>query len=216
MRTTVSLLRHGEVYNPDGILYGRAPGFHLSARGRAMAERVADRIGERDITVITASPLERAQETAAPLASARGVEVGLDERLLESDNYFAGRPFKVADLLRPSVWPRLRNPFRPSWGEPYDELAARMWDAVLTARDAARGHEAVLVSHQLPIWVTRLYAEKRRYVHNPRNRQCTLCSLTSFEFDGDELTAVSYAEPAGDLVPLADRRDSFSAGGGTA
>lgn len=216
MSTTVSLLRHGEVYNPDGILYGRAPGFHLSERGRAMADRVAERIGDRDISVIWSSPLERAQETAAPLAAARGVEVRLDERLLESDNYFAGRPFKVPDLLKPSVWPHLRNPFRPSWGEPYDELAARMWAAVLAARDAAREHEAVLVSHQLPIWVTRLFAQKRRYLHNPRNRQCTLCSLTSFEFEGDELTSVSYAEPAGDLIPLADRRDSFSAGGGTA
>jgi len=211
--TTVHLLRHGEVHNPDGILYGRAPGFHLSERGRAMAERVAERIGERDITVITSSPLERAQETAAPLAAARGVEIGVDERLIESENYFAGRPFAVRDLLRPTVWPHLRNPFRPSWGEPYDELAARMWAAVLTARDAAEGHEAVLVSHQLPIWVTRLFAEKRRYLHNPRNRQCTLCSLTSFQFDGDRLTSVGYAEPAGDLIPLAGRKDPFSSGG---
>jgi len=216
MSTTVHLLRHGEVFNPDGILYGRAPGFYLSERGRAMAERVAERIGERDITVITASPLERAQETAAPLAAIRGVEVGTDERLIESENYFAGRPFAPRDLLKPSVWPHLRNPFRPSWGEPYDELAARMWAAVLTARDAAEGHEAVLVSHQLPIWVTRLFAEKRRYLHNPRNRQCTLCSLTSFEFDGDTLTAVGYAEPAGDMIPAADRRAPFSSGGGTA
>ena len=214
--TIVHLLRHGEVHNPEGILYGRAPGFHLSERGRAMAERVAERVGDRDITVITASPLERAQETAAPLAATRGVEVGVDERLIESENYFAGRPFAVRDLLRPTVWPHLRNPFRPSWGEPYDELADRMWAAVLTARDAAEGHEAVLVSHQLPIWVTRLFAEKRRYLHNPRNRQCTLCSLTSFEFDGETLTSVGYAEPAGDLIPAADRRDPFSAGGGAA
>ncbi len=214
--TTVHLLRHGEVHNPEGILYGRAPGFHLSERGRAMADRVAERIGDRDITVITASPLERAQETAAPLAAARGVEVGIDERLIESENYFAGRPFKPTDLLKPSVWPHLRNPFKPSWGEPYDELAARMWAAVLTARDAAEGHEAVLVSHQLPIWVTRLFAEKRRYLHNPRHRQCTLCSLTSFEFDGDQLTSVGYAEPAGDLIPPADRKDPFSSGGGAA
>lgn len=215
-RTTVHLLRHGEVYNPEGILYGRAMGFHLSDRGRAMAERVAERIGERDLTHIVSSPLERAQETAAPLAAVRGVEVSLDERLIESENYFAGRPFSIMRglVLNPAAWPHLRNPFRPSWGEPYDELAARMWAAVLEARAAAEGHEAVLVSHQLPIWVTRLFAEKRRYLHNPRSRQCTLCSLTSLEFDGDQLTAVGYSEPAGDLIPAGDRRDPFSSGGG--
>jgi len=207
MRTTVSLLRHGEVYNPDGILYGRAPGFHLSARGRAMAERVAERIGERDITVITASPLERAQETAAPLAAARGVEVGLDERLLESDNYFAGRPFKVADLLRPAVWPRLRNPFRPSWGEPYKLQAARVTEAVQDARAKAielggDGAEAILVCHQLPIWAARLSAEGRPLWHDPRKRECTLTSLTSLVFGDDgALLRVEYSEPAAALLP---------------
>ncbi|MGN6251861.1 MAG: histidine phosphatase family protein [Marmoricola sp.] len=213
--TTVHLLRHGEVYNPQAILYGRASGYFLSERGEAMAQRVADRVGSRDITLIRSSPLERAQQTAAPLAARREVEVGLDERLLESDNWFAGKPFSVRSglLLNPAAWPKLWNPFRPSWGEPYRDIATRMWAAVLDARSAAEGHEAVLVSHQLPIWVTRLHAEHRRFVHNPRSRRCTLCSLTSFTFEGERLTTVSYSEPAGDLIPLADRRDPFSAGG---
>lgn len=213
--TTVHLLRHGEVYNPEGVLYGRSPGFHLSARGRAMAERVAERIGERDIVHVVSSPLERAQETAAPISAAREVSVETDDRLIESENYFAGRPFSVRRglLLNPVAWPHLWNPFRPSWGEPYSEVAARMWAAVDAARQEAEGHEALLVSHQLPIWVTRLFAENRRYLHNPRSRMCTLCSLTSFEFDGDRLVSVGYSEPAGDLLPPADRRASFSAGG---
>lgn len=214
-RTTVHLLRHGEVHNPDGILYGRAPGFFLSERGLAMADRVAEQVGHRDITHIVSSPLERAQQTAAPLAKARGVEVGLDERLIESENYFAGRSFSIRRglVFNPAAWLHLWNPLRPSWGEPYAELAARMWSAVQDAREAAVGHEAVLVSHQLPIWTTRLFAEKRHYLHDPRRRQCTLCSLTSFEFDDDRLVAVSYSEPAGDMIPLADRRAPFSAGG---
>lgn len=214
--TVVHLLRHGEVYNPQGILYGRAAGFVLSDRGRAMAERVAERIGDRDITHIVSSPLERAQETAAPLAKVRGVAPVLDERVIESTNIFEGQPFTVGRSLlrRPSVWRHLVNPFRPSWGEPYREVAARMWAAVEDAREAAEGHEAVIVSHQLPIWICRLYAEKRRFMHDPRRRQCTLCSVTSFEFDGDRLHTIGYSEPAGDLIPLAQRKAAFSAGTG--
>jgi len=215
VKTVVHLLRHGEVHNPHAIPYGRAAGFHLSERGRAMAQRVAGRVGDRDIARIVSSPLERAQETAAPLAGVRGLEVDIDERLIESDNWFAGKPFSLRDsiLLDPASWRRLVNPLRPSWGEPYSQVAARVWSAVLDARDTTPGHEVVLVSHQLPIWITRLYAEKRRFLHDPRRRQCTLCSLTSFTFEDDRLTTVGYSEPAGDLIPVADRRDPFSAGG---
>lgn len=216
MKTTVHLLRHGEVYNPQGILYGRSPGFVLSDRGRAMAERVAERIGDRDITHLVSSPLERAQETAAPLAKARDLVPVLDERVIESTNVFEGRPFTIKDGLvrRPSVWRHLWNPFRPSWGEPYADIAARMWAAVEDARDAAEGHEAVIVSHQLPIWICRLHAEGRRFLHDPRHRQCTLCSVTSLEFDGDRLRTIAYSEPAGDLIPAAQRHAAFSAGTG--
>ncbi|HEX4190096.1 MAG TPA: histidine phosphatase family protein [Marmoricola sp.] len=215
-KTVVHVLRHGEVYNPEGILYGRAPGFHLSDRGLAMAERVAERIGDRDIVHVVASPLERAQETAAPIARVRGVEVATDQRVIESTNIFEGRPFSVGDgvLLRPSAWKHLWNPFKPSWGEPYTEVAARMWAAVEDARDHALGHEALVVSHQLPIWICRLHAEKRRFMHDPRRRQCTLASLTSFEFDDSTLVSVGYSEPAGDMIPEAERRAAFSSGTG--
>ncbi|GAB3661038.1 histidine phosphatase family protein [Nocardioides korecus] len=215
MKTTVHLLRHGEVHNPQGVLYGRASGYHLSERGRAMADRVAERIGDRDIVHLVSSPLERAQETASPLAAVRGLSVQLDERVIESGNAFEGRPFDLREsiLKRPDVWPLLRNPFKPSWGEPYKAVVARMWPAVTDARDAARGHEAVVVSHQLPIWITRLRAEGRSFLHDPRKRSCTLCSLTSFTFDDDRLVTVSFSEPAGDLIPVADRHKPFSSGG---
>jgi broad specificity phosphatase PhoE len=218
VKTTVHLLRHGEVHNPQGILYGRANGYHLSERGLKMAERVADRIGERDITHLVSSPLERAQETAAPLAAARGLTVQLDDRVIESGNVFEGKPFNLRDsvLSQPRIWLALRNPLRPSWGEPYKEIVGRMWPAVLDARAAAEGHEAVVVSHQLPIWVTRLKAEGRSFLHDPRKRHCTLCSLTSFTFDDERLVSVGYSEPAGDLIPLADRNAPFSAGGADA
>lgn len=215
--TVVNLLRHGEVFNPEGILYGRAPGFVLSEGGHAMAARVGERLGDRNITVIRSSPLERAQQTAAPLAAAREVHVDIDDRLIESENYFAGQPFGARSslLLKPAAWPRLWNPWRPSWGEPYREVAARMSAAIEDARRAVETEagEALLVSHQLPIWIARLHAEKRSYMHDPRRRQCTLCSVTSLRFRDGDLVSVSYSEPAGDLVPEADRRAAFSSGG---
>lgn len=213
--TTVHLLRHGEVFNPEGVLYGRLPGFHLSERGQAMAQRVADVIGDRDITHVVSSPLERAQETAAPLAGARGLEPELDPRVIESTSVFEGHQFggKNNALRKPSSWRHLWNPFRPSWGEPYSEISARMLAAMDDAREAAMGHEAVVVSHQLPIWTVRRNVEKKSMLHDPRRRQCTICSLTSFHFKGEKLVGVSYSEPAADLLPAADRSAPFSAGG---
>ncbi|MFE5737245.1 histidine phosphatase family protein [Streptomyces celluloflavus] len=201
--TVVHLMRHGEVHNPDGVLYGRRPGYHLSDLGRKMADRVAEHLAERDITHVVASPLERAQETATPIAGAHGLALTTDERLIEAANVFEGKTFGVGDgaLKKPANWKYLTNPFRPSWGEPYIEQVVRMMAALGAARDAARGHEAVAVSHQLPIWIVRSFAERRRLWHDPRKRQCTLASLTSFTFHGDRIISVGYTEPARDLVP---------------
>ncbi|NYG58882.1 broad specificity phosphatase PhoE [Nocardioides daedukensis] len=213
-KTTVHLLRHGEVHNPQGVLYGRMDGYHLSDLGEQMAQVVADAIKDRDITHLRVSPLERAQETARPLADARDLAITTDDRVIESGNLFQGKRFAGGDnaLKDPRTWRHLWNPFRPSWGEPFKEVAARMMAAVEDARDEARGHEAVIVSHQLPIWVTRLHVEKRSFLHDPRKRQCTLCSLTSLTYDGDRLTSLSYSEPAGHLIPVKDKAAPFSAG----
>jgi broad specificity phosphatase PhoE len=214
--TIVHLLRHGEVHNPQGVLYGRRDGFHLSDLGNKMAHRVAEVIGERDIVHLRASPLERAQETARPLAGVRGLEIVSEDRVIESTNKFEGISFgegAMTIIKRPRLWRYMWNPVTPSWGEPYKHVVARMMAAVEDARAAAVGHEAVVVSHQLPIWITRLHVEKRSFVHDPRSRQCTLCSLTSFHFVGDRITQVSYSEPAGDLIPVTDRKAPFSAGG---
>jgi broad specificity phosphatase PhoE len=202
-QTVVHLLRHGEVFNPDKILYGRLPGFRLSDAGVEMAATAAKWFLGRDVTHLVSSPLERAQQTAAPIAEVLSLPVAIDERLIEAGNAFEGLRVGVGDgaLREPKHWWKLRNPFRPSWGEPYVEIAARMLRAVELARDAARGHEAVLVSHQLPIWTLRLHVEGRRYAHDPRKRQCGLASVTSLTYDGDTITGVAYAEPAGATDP---------------
>ena len=201
-RTVVHVLRHGEVHNPQGILYGRLPGFVLSAIGHRMATAAVDALSDRDIGHVVASPLDRAQETAAPFAERFGLEVHTDPRLTEADNYFAGRRFAVGDavLRRPNVWLKLRNPFTPSWGEPYAQVAERMFAALQSARRAAEGRDAVCVSHQAPIWLLRRYVERRPLWHHPGNRQCGLASITSFTFDGDRVVDVSYREPAAHLV----------------
>jgi broad specificity phosphatase PhoE len=201
-RTVVHLLRHGEVHNPDGVLYGRLPGFRLSVAGEAMADRAAAWFADRGVTRLASSPLERAQQTARPIAAKLGLPVRIDDRLIEAASEFEGK--KVAGgrgLADPRYWWNLRNPFRPSWGEPYAELAARMLAAVATARDEARGSAAVLVSHQAPIWTLRLHLEGRRYVHDPRRRQCGLASVTTLTYDGDTLAGIAYAEPAGATHP---------------
>jgi broad specificity phosphatase PhoE len=204
--TVVHLLRHGEVENPDHIVYGRLPGYHLSANGRLMAEAAADYFAERPVVALFSSPLERAQETARPVAERLSLPVVTDDRLIESWNHFEGMKFGVGDgsLRHPGHWPHLCNPFRPSWGEPYRDVAARMMSMMETARQAAAGQEAVCVTHQLPIWVTRRMAEGRRLWHNPAAREAALGSVTSFTYSGDRLVGVSYAVPARRQVTQGD------------
>jgi broad specificity phosphatase PhoE len=201
-RTVVHLLRHGEVHNPDRILYGRLEGYALSGLGHAMADLAAEHLSDHDITHLVSSPLERARATAAPIAQRHHLEVTLDERVVEAGNAFEGLPVAggVGLLRHPRLYPKFRNPFRPSWGEPYAEIVERMRRAVVDARTAARGHEAVIVSHQAPIWMIRLATEGRPLWHNPANRECALASLTSFTFLDDELLSLSYSEPAAELL----------------
>ncbi|HEY5033369.1 MAG TPA: histidine phosphatase family protein [Actinomycetes bacterium] len=205
--TVVHLVRHGEVHNPEGLLYGRLPGYHLSELGRAMAVVVAEAFRDHDISYLAASPLDRAQETAQPIAAELGLEIQTDGRLIEAGNHFQGMKFGVGDgsLRHPGHWRYLVNPLRPSWGEPYRLQAGRVLAALADARDAATGHEALLVSHQLPIWVTRSFVEGRHLWHDPRHRECSLASVTTFTYVGDEIAAVSYSEPAKALLPGAGK-----------
>jgi len=165
-----------------------------------MAKAAADYLAGRDITVLRSSPLERALETAEPIAAELSLPVEVDDRLIEPWNHFEGMRFAVGDgaLRQPKYWVHLRNPFRPSWGEPYDQVAHRVLAAVRDAAEAANGHEAVCVSHQLPIWVARRSVEGRRLWHDPRRRECALGSVTSLTFVNGHVTTVSYATPSGE------------------
>ncbi|RSM74401.1 histidine phosphatase family protein [Kibdelosporangium aridum] len=197
------MLRHGEVHNPTGILYGRIPGFGLSDLGRRQALTVAEFLKDRDITHVVSSPLQRAQETSGPIVDSHQLDLATDDRLIESTNVFEGQMVSVGagSLRSPKHWKHLTNPFLPSWGEPYLQIAHRMLGAVHRARAAAEGHEAVCVSHQLPIWTLRRFLEAKRLWHDPRHRECSLASLTSLEFDDERLVRITYQEPAGATDP---------------
>jgi broad specificity phosphatase PhoE len=190
------------VFNPDGILYGRMSGFGLSKLGHRMAQAAADDLVERDRTIaaIYASPLQRTRESATPISLAFGLPVVIEDRIIEPTNHFEGTVMKRA-LRKPRNWPYLVNPVRPSWGEPYERVVKRMRAAIDEAFLAVESGDVVMVSHQLPIWVTHLDLAGERYPHDPRKRRCSLSSITTIEQrlgdDGEPaLIEVGYVEPA--------------------
>jgi broad specificity phosphatase PhoE len=196
--TVIHLVRHGQVENPGRVFYGRLPGFHLSARGRAQAGMLARHFAATPLAAVVSSPLERAQQTAGPIAAAHGLEVRTDLRLIETSNMFEGVAGNVAwyILRHPRVWRRLRDLRTPSWGERNVDMVERVHAAVAEARDRYADRTVVLVSHQAPIWVARLAFERRPLAHWPGRRRCTLASVTTLVFEGEELSRVAYAEPA--------------------
>jgi broad specificity phosphatase PhoE len=205
----VHLVRHGQVHNPDSVLYGRLPGFGLSELGQQMANRLGEYFAETPLVHLVSSPLQRAQETMAPIAARHPeLSVNIDERVIEAANAFEGKSFGKYNqlLLRPTSWWQLRNPLRPSWGEPYPSIVARMRLALVDAAAQAVDGEALIVAHELPIWMARSWGEGRPLVHDPRKRETRLASVTTFTFDGEDLVRVDYAEPAADLVPAKRRR----------
>ena len=204
MSSTVHVIRHGEVENPEKILYGRQPGWRLSKRGQEMAEVVGDWSKSLDLGALHVSPLQRAQETAAPISRVHSLPITTDEKLIEAANIFEGKKFELGSgvLRHPAAWKHLYNPWKPSWGEPYEEQISRMLAAIFDAKKAANGKDAIVVSHQLPIWILRSAIEGRRLLHDPRKRECTLASVTSVHFDDEGMiTGTSYSEPARHLLP---------------
>ena len=197
------LVRHGEVFNPEHVLYGRLPDYHLSDAGRRMAQAAADHVAGlgRPVSALRCSPLERTQESAEPFTAAFGLVPALDERIIEPWNVFEGTQMRRA-LMNPWNWRHLRRPSVPSWGEPYASVVARMRGAMDEAWNGADGGDVVFVSHQAPIWITHLSVAGLPLRHDPRTRRCALSSVTSFERTGDVWREVAYAEPAAAGIDL--------------
>ena len=194
-------VRHGEVANPEGILYGRREGFGLSPRGHEMAKRSADALATRPITKILSSPLQRAVESATPLATQLKLEIEIDERLLEGLNDFEGSAMSFGRLFRePSVWKKLYNPWKPSWGEPYREISQRVMAVAEDAWNSVDEGEVVLVSHQVVIWILHRSIAGIPLPHLPNQRRCSLSSITTVKKVADRWKEESYREPAADLL----------------
>lgn len=185
------------MFNPDGILYGRLPGFGLSKLGHRMARAAADEIVSRNrpVTSVRVSPLQRTRESAAPILAATGLEQVIDDRIIEPTNHFEGTVMRRA-LKKPQNWPFVVNPFRPSWGEAYSSIDKRMRSAIDDAFDSVDEGDVVLVSHQLPIWIAHLSVAGERFFHDPRSRRCSLSSITSFERTSEPAETPDGQSPA--------------------
>lgn len=162
-----------------------------------MTRQAADYVRglDRPLSALISSPLQRARESAEPFTEIFGIEPVIDERVIEPTNVFEGKRMKNA-LMNPLNWWHLRAPELPSWGEPYAQVVDRMRAAMTDAWTAAEGGDVVIVSHQLPIWITHLAVAGLPTRHDPRRRRCALSSVTSFELVGDVWREVGYEEPA--------------------
>ena len=197
-RATVHLVRHGEVENPKGVVYGRLPGYNLSEKGKRQAEEAARRLEDADVGCVWASPLERAQETAAIIARPHGLDVVTDERLTESSTTLEGATRTLVGFIRsPRHWWSFRNPLRPSWGESFTDIGSRMVAAVRDAIGRADGKDVVIVSHQTPVRVARLALGRRRIPPWLVLTRCSTGSVTSVVLAGDSIVSASYFEPTG-------------------
>jgi broad specificity phosphatase PhoE len=200
------LVRHGEVHNPGGVLYERIDGFGLSDLGHQMARAAAEQLKSEGVQIskLIASPLQRARESVRPIEELFGVEAQLDERVIEPWNLFRGLKLGPRALLkRPSILLNLYNPSKPSWGEPFTEIATRMNAAALSHHQSVEGGDVVIVSHQLPIWMVYRSAQGLKLPHDPRERRCTLSSITTFEVSDGKLREVDYREPGLDFAKSA-------------
>lgn len=203
--TTIHFVRHGEVENPNHVLYERLPGFHLSNRGLKMARATAKYIATvpqmRTISAIYSSPLERTQETAQQIASA--LQIGpiiLDNRLIEAENNFRGKRIGYGEgaLWKNNNWKLVSNLWKPSWGESYKSIAARVGDF---AREQVKNHpgeQIVAVTHESPIWSYRHLLETGHAEHNMLLRKTALASITSITYDCANMNVLSitYMDPA--------------------
>jgi len=196
------MVRHGEVDNPNGVLYGRLPNFALTALGRQMAEAAAIELASTgaNYTKLISSPLLRTLQSARPISEALNLSVSTENQIIEPTNIFEGKKVGLETVLaNPSFLLKLYNPLQPSWGEPYKQIVSRMTEALRRAWDQTPSGEVVMVSHQLPIWSLHLAASGKQLWHDPRSRRCDLSSITSFEFKNNKLVEVDYRDPAKSL-----------------
>lgn len=196
----IHLIRHGEVHNPGGVVYGRLPGFDLSSTGARTAALAAAELGRRGrvITTVLASPLERAVQSAQPIADAFGVAMVMRPGLTEAQSHLEGGRFDVSlrILAEPKAWRYLINPLRPTWGEPFSQVFRRIHSELDWARRLPGTGDIAIVTHQLPIWVIHRRLAGKPLAHDPRRRRCALSSITSLEYTAGGFRETGYWQPS--------------------
>ncbi|WEV69560.1 histidine phosphatase family protein [Bifidobacterium sp. ESL0775] len=216
-QTTLNFVRHGKVENPNHLLYERLPGFHLSALGLRMAQAsgryIAADPSMNQAVALYSSPLDRTRETAQailaelnPVRASRGedeLSIETDPRLIEAGNEFRGLRvgYGKAALWRPRSIKLLHNLWRPSWGESYQHIAARVSDFTQEAVRNHPGQQVIIVSHESPIWSYRHMLEAGHPEHNMLLRHTALASITSITYDSatGKMLKIAYVDPAKDV-----------------
>lgn len=212
--TTIHFVRHGEVHNPDHILYERLPGFHLSDRGRRMAEATARYLAASPQTntaaAVYSSPLDRTRETAQAILTALNetrmarneepLELVTDQRIIEAGNNFRGTRIGHGEgaLWRNGNWRLVTNLWKPSWGESYRQIAARVGAFAQEKVREHAGQQIIVVSHESPIWSYRHLLETGHPEHNMLLRHTALASVTSITYDSQtgNVMSITYVDPA--------------------
>ena len=159
MTTTFHLVRHAAHDRVGTVLCGRMPGVHLGALGKAQAERLAARFANENVASIQASPLERAVETAAPIAARLGQPLDICQDIAEIDfGAWSGTSFDaLAQDPRWAAWNNARSNSRPPYGETMLEAQARIVGAMEQLRGRYTDSTVILVSHSDVIKAALLY-----------------------------------------------------------
>jgi broad specificity phosphatase PhoE len=152
MRTIIYLVRHGEVHNPQQIMYERLPGYRLSELGKKQAQRLGKYLSDKTISAIYASPLERTRETADIIASyQKGLTVMYDERLLEVSTEARGK--SVQHLMK-ERWNFYKPKYTKLGGEKLSDIWKRMQTAIQDIVKKHKGKEVVMVTHGDPVMIS--------------------------------------------------------------
>ena len=190
MKTTVYLVRHGEVHNPQRVIYGRIPGFQLSEKGRKQAHALGKHLSDKKLTAIYASPLERTHETATYIHKHHNhLSITHDERIIECYTPLEGEKIEIVEK---SNWNFYAPEFIKKGGESLEDIWSRMSVFLEEKVKLHAGEEIAVVSHGDPIMITASqHTGKPLIVESIRGEYVETAKGYQIEFDGTNVTTVN-------------------------
>ena len=204
-RTRLYLVRHCDVANPHGVLYGYLPGFGLSAKGLAQAESLGQRLAGQPVRMIRTSPLERARQTTSIIARhLDSPEVIVDDDLVEArfGIYLQGVPYAQVPWRRPLWWVHMAYPGLLRRDERVGAMAGRVERSLERLLESVGDGTGVCVSHGDPIqafWITYLH----RHPWALHHLQCAKGGLLALDYESGKLVKVTYVPPQVAAAPPA-------------